>query len=232
MSEWRGDVLGNEGHDQQNQELKSTVSKPPMPIIVTVETKKKRATPQNSRPAKPAYEPQNLFSDETAKFLLRLIKGKDKLPEKIVLPKNTKQPNHHEESGKKSGKQQDIQEELATAIREILLPWFWSFLFHICLFICLALLFFHKTKDEAITISLGIDEIPASFIRDFPLGVDPSPVELPTLIVPQELPPVEMPKTSPPKVETATETESVTVTAENSPEVPSGFSLRGREIGS
>jgi hypothetical protein len=223
----------------------------PLPVVVNPATviivtdqrkqKKQKKTAQSqkvNKKANPSYEPQNLFSDETAVFLLRLIRGKDKFPQKIVLPKGTKQPETTQkqsattqEQKEQSEKQQDIQEELATAIREILLPWLWSLLFHVCLFIFLALLFFPKNSNEPIIITFDIEEIPTNFIRDFPFGSELSLLEVPTLIVPQDLPPVEMTKTAPSKVETVTEGETALV-AENDSEAPPGFSLESRDIGS
>ncbi|MDR2754711.1 MAG: terpene cyclase/mutase family protein [Planctomycetaceae bacterium] len=207
-------------------------------IIVTDQPKQKKITNPKKTNVNPPHKPQNLFSDETAIFLLRLIKGNNTLPQKIVLPVKVRYSETAQEKQlppkqppKQPQQQPDIQEELATAIREILLPWFWSFLFHLCLFIFLALLFFQKTSNDSLTILSGIDEIPMNLIRDFPLGSERLLLEVPTLIVPQELPPVEMPKAVPLKLETVLESESVPAT-DNSPEMPTGFSLASREIGS
>ncbi|MDR2116487.1 MAG: hypothetical protein LBP87_08900 [Planctomycetaceae bacterium] len=249
----------NESANNEQPKPKSTpvAANPVNPaavIIVTNQPKRKKNSGSKKTKLNSSYEPQNLFSDETAIFLLRLIKGKDKLPQKIVFPKKLRQPKTVSENISKTifdansktipetvqeeqqqylqpEKQRDVQEELAAAIREILLPWVWSFLFHVCLFIFLAILFFQKSSKDSFTIILGIDEVPVNFVRDFPLGLESSEAEVSTIIVPQELPPVEMPKAVPLKVETVIESEPVHAT-ENSPEIPTGFSLSSREIGS
>jgi hypothetical protein len=213
-----------------------TVAVNPATVVIVTEPrkrKKKAQTQKNNKNTNSSYEPQNLFSDETAALLLRLIRGKDKLPQKIVFPKEEKQEKITQEQKEQPEKQQDIQEELATAIREILLPWLWSLLFHICLFIFLAFLFFPKSSNESITIIFGIEEIPTNVIHDIPLGLESSSHNVPTLIVPQDLPPVETPKVVLPKVETIAENKSTTVpVTEKELESPPGFSLESRDIGS
>lgn len=97
----------------------------------------------------------------------------------------------------------NLQEEAAAAIREKLLPWFWSFCLHCCLLILLAFLFFpvqNRFKPFDIIFDLGQEEIA---VLDEAGGGNNTfgneENDLITVITPQNLPQVEQPKQELPK---------------------------------
>lgn len=204
------------------------------PIVVTDEPKRKRLRKKAGKPKKPAPEPKNLFSDETARFFLQLLRGKSDLPDQIPLPgkkkpKSDANPYEVDESAPKRPEKKDVQEELAEAIRQRIFPWLFSFFVHACLLICLALLFFPRNDYSPFDILSGFNEDLTEFIRDNPAGFDAKINDL-VIITPQDLPQVDMPRAEPVKAETAETGAEHAVDSENNA-LP-GLSFEGREFGS
>jgi len=90
-------------------------------------------------------ERKNVFSEETNLHLLRLLRGDSRLPD---TPNNT------------LAVPRDLQLELATAIRQRILPWFWSITLHLALLILLLLIGYTVIHSEPIDILSGIANIP------------------------------------------------------------------------
>ena len=89
-------------------------------------------------------ERKNVFYDETNLRLLRLLHGNAHLPDSldnIAIPRN-------------------LQLELAAAIRQRLLPWFWSIFLHIAVLVILAHILFSVAQFETPDILSGIANIP------------------------------------------------------------------------
>jgi len=100
---------------------------------------------------------QNVFSDEVNLYLLRLLKSDSVLSDTL---------------GNVSVASRDLQLELAAAIRQRILPWFWSISLHAAMLILLALMLIHTTRFEPIEIISGIGNIPIQTDQPFlgPLG--------------------------------------------------------------
>ena len=103
-------------------------------------------------------ERRNVFSDETNLRLLRLLRGDSALPDTLG---NTTTP-------------QDLQLELAAAIRQRLLPWFWSIMLHTIVLILLAIKFFPNIRTEPFDVLSGLVHLPPS---DLPIGIHPGQTE-------------------------------------------------------
>ena len=124
-----------------------------MPKIIIV--------PNLERPHPPVRrERRNVFSDETTLFLLRILREKTNLPNTL---------------GNDSAAPRDLQLELAAAIRQRLLPWFWSISLHSLLLLVLALLFFQVPRFEPLDILSGMANIP--FPLEAPVNVPPGEAE-------------------------------------------------------
>lgn len=130
------------------------------PVIVTDMPRRKKkphssATKQAAKTIDtPDKQPNNLFSDETVRRLLRWLKGKKNMP--TTLP--GLRPDRIKSKGPDQAAQRDIQEELAEAIRERLIPWLWSFSVHALLLIALALMFLPAMRQQGdliITLQIG-----------------------------------------------------------------------------
>lgn len=198
------------------------------PVIVTDRPKKKKKIAKTVE-SKPKVEPKNLFSDATARFLLRLIKGKRDLPEVLpgLRPEYLKRKQIESESPQKTDSK-DVQEELADAIRERLRPWLWSFLLHVCLLIPFALLFLPGIRHDYYDIILRIGETENQILQDSLLGNQDN--NEPTIITPQDLSAVEDPMPQTAKTETV-EVAPDSVLDETTAEATT-ISLSGREPGS
>jgi hypothetical protein len=109
--------------------------------IIAINTERK--TPKEQR------ERRNVFSDETNIYLIRLLKGNAELPDVL-----------NNVSDNASIIQRDLQLELANAIRQRVLPWFWSFALHIAVLLLLALMLYPVIRSESIDILSGIANIP------------------------------------------------------------------------
>ena len=92
-------------------------------------------------------ERNNLFSDETNLFLLRLLQKETGLPDTL---------------GNIPAASRDLQFELAAAIRQRVLPWFWSISLHTVLLILLALWFYPVNRIEPLDMLSGFANIPSS----------------------------------------------------------------------
>jgi len=91
-------------------------------------------------------ERRNVFSDETNLYLLRLLRKETGLPETL---------------GNVPATARNLQLELAAAIRQRVLPWFWSISLHIFLLILLASIIHQVTRIEPLDqLSAGITNIP------------------------------------------------------------------------
>ena len=97
-------------------------------------------------------ERRNVFSDETNLFLLRILQGKNDLPD--ALNKDFSLPR-------------DLQLELAAAIRQRLLPWFWSVSLHAFLLLLLAFWFLKVPRFEPLDIFSGMANIPFPLAAPF-----------------------------------------------------------------
>ena len=89
---------------------------------------------------------KNVFSDETNLYLLRLLRKETALPDTL---------------GNAVARQHDLQLELAAAIRQRVLPWFWSILLHALLLTILAFLLFPVIRSEPLDILSGMVNIPS-----------------------------------------------------------------------
>ena len=97
-------------------------------------------------------ERKNVFSEETNLRLLRMLRG-----DSVLLTAS-----------------QDLQLELAAAIRQRMLPWFWSISLHIALLILLAFMMLSVPRLEPLDILSGMVHLPPS---DMPMNVLPGDVE-------------------------------------------------------
>ena len=107
-------------------------------IIIVPNLERKRQQVQRER--------RNVFSEETNLYLLRLLRGKTGLPDTL---------------GDSPAVQRDLQLELAAAIRQRVLPWFWSFLIHALLLIVLALKLYSVIHSEPLDVFSGMVTIPS-----------------------------------------------------------------------
>ena len=98
-------------------------------------------------------ERKNVFSDETNLYLLRLLRGGTGL---------------HSPLGDASAVPRNLQLELAAAIRQRLLPWFWSVLLHAAILILLAIFFLPVIRVEPLDVLSGMVNIPIP--RDIPFN--------------------------------------------------------------
>jgi len=104
----------------------------------------------------PKRERRNVFSDSTNLFLIGLLRGKSDLPDTLSAATTARR---------------DLQLELATAIRQRVLPWCWSLSLHAALLILLALWFLQSTHFEPLDVISGIVGIPApEVVMDAPPG--------------------------------------------------------------
>ncbi|MDR0871785.1 MAG: terpene cyclase/mutase family protein [Planctomycetaceae bacterium] len=192
--------------------------------VVVADTPKRKPKPKTPKPVR---EPKPLFSDETALYFLRLLKGKNyrggDLPKEIVLS-----PAASPSTANRSAKRDALQEELAFAVRESLLPWLWSFFVHSVILIILALLFLPKIENRPFEILGGIGDDLVEFQQDWDLGPG-NKNDDPLIITPQDLPPVEDPAAVPPKMETVATGD--TAASDTDSNVPPGLSF-GNRIGS
>ncbi len=186
------------------------------PVVVSDDPKRKK----KKTPKKPVEPPKNLFDDETARWLLKLVKGKKELPQ-VILPNVSPL--------KTKTKPDDVQEELAAAIRERLLPWIWSILLHACFLLPLALMFLPYLGDDDLTVISGIGDELTEFVRDENLGLSAIPIEKP-IFVDVNLPEVVNPLADLPKIEKADVGESAP-TSERETKNISGLSPNGRDPG-
>ena len=101
---------------------------------------------QRKRP-KVRRERRNVFSDETSLFLLRLLRKETKLPETL---------------GDVPVAARNLQLELAAAIRQRVLPWFWSISLHIVLLLLLASILYQVHRLEPLDVlSVGVANVPS-----------------------------------------------------------------------
>jgi len=114
--------------------------------------------PERKRP-QVRQERKNVFSDETNLFLLRLLRRDAGLPDTL---------------DNAPAAQRDLQLELAAAIRQRVLPWFWSISLHIALLILLALLLYPVIRLEPLDVLSGIANLPVQREQPIlaPLGND------------------------------------------------------------
>ncbi len=200
-----------------------------IPIIVTDESKRKKRA-KSDRAVK---EPKNVFSDATAKRLLRWIRGTSTLPDTINLPAANFPAAGLD--GRLNGTrheiispQKDVQEELAEAVRERLFPWLLSLSIHAILLICFALLFFPLPEVNPFDLIMsGVDEELAEVVLDSPIGPEQND-ETEVIITRQDLPEVDNPKVDPPEPETV-ET-GMEFASETKSEAPSGIKFAGRDF--
>ncbi|MDR2762986.1 MAG: terpene cyclase/mutase family protein [Planctomycetaceae bacterium] len=102
---------------------------------------------------KPSRQPQNIFSDETALWLISLIKGKKNQVDSVEFNESESSDNLRNDNSRASNiPKRDAQDALAAAIRERCLPCFWSMFIHLCILIILAILFLPTKKNEIIEI--------------------------------------------------------------------------------
>ena len=101
--------------------------------------------PQRKRP-QVRRERRNVFSDKTNLFLLRLLRKEPGLPETL---------------GNAHAAPRNLQLELAAAIRQRVLPWFWSISLHTLLLILLALWFYQVRRIEPLDIFSNFSNIPS-----------------------------------------------------------------------
>ena len=164
-------------------------------------------------------KPKNVFDDRTARYLLRLIKGKKETPD-VVLPNA---------APLKPVEPRDTQEELAEAIRERLRPWFLSILLHSAILLAMALCFLPRLGDADFDILSGIGDELTEFLFDPNLG--PADVHLDSpIIVNIDAAEVADPMADVPKVE-RTEVGEAVLTSETVSMLPPGLSPDGREPG-
>jgi len=104
-------------------------------------------------------ERRNVFSDATNLFLLRLLRGKSDLPD--TLDNVSAFPG-------------DLQLELAAAIRQRVLPWFWSIVLHVALLIPLALNFLPGIRSESLDVlfsAVNFIPFPQEVLINAPPGI-------------------------------------------------------------
>lgn len=114
-------------------------------------------------------ERRNVFSDETNLFLLRILRGKTDLPDTL---RNVTADNV-------SAVPRDLQLEVAAAIRQRLLPWFWSISLHTLLLFLLALILFQTPHFEPPDVLSGMANIP--FPQEVPIHVPPGEGHVPSV---------------------------------------------------
>ncbi|MDR2762808.1 MAG: hypothetical protein LBB88_09425, partial [Planctomycetaceae bacterium] len=157
----------------------------------SIKSRKKRKNPP--RP------PQNIFSDETALWLINLLNGKKNQPESIESNDKESSDNLRNDNSPTSNiPKRDPQESLAAAIRQKCLPCFWSMLIHLCILIILAILFL-PTKQNKI-IEIIVTKIPAAenIIADIAgIGASESNSQ-PSITAPIKDVPINEPQTPPP----------------------------------
>ena len=184
-----------------------------VPIVVSDDPKQKK-----NKPKKVAERPKNVFDDKTARWLLRLIKGKKELPP-IVLP-NAVPP--------KPVEPRDVQEELAEAIRDSLRPWFLSVLFHAAILLVLALYFLPRSESDNLTIISGIGDELTNSPLDEDLGHNESQNEV--IVVNSDKPEVDNPIAQTPKIKVSDIGQEAAISKMEST-LPPGLSSDGREWG-
>jgi hypothetical protein len=165
----------------------------PPEIYINTDLPKRRKKPV--KPPAPAKEHRDIFSEDTARFLLRVIKGKKQLPG--ILPGLRQEYLKKYNPEKHSGQQISVQEELAAAIREKLAPWIWSCCLHCCLLILLLFLFMpakNRISPFDIILDLGNEEIASLGNGGGNDTFGNGENGLITVITPQNLPQVEQPK--------------------------------------
>lgn len=195
--------------------------KPVGPVVVSDEPKEKKRK-KKTKSKKQAEEPKNLFSDKTALFLIRWIKGKKELPETIALPSVRTTEKERENTSDKP----DVQEELAEAIRERIRPWLWSILLHACLLVLLACMFLPRNHHDKLMILSGIgDEETEIDLKDLFGRKLESDL---TIITPQELPPIDIPLAKPPETEIVDD--AVETAAQEPSNKPPGLSFFGDRL--
>ena len=120
-------------------------------IVIVTDPERKR--PQVRR------ERKNVFSDETNLYLLRLLRKDSVLPDTL---------------GGASAVARNLQLELANAIRQRVLPWFWSVSLHLVLLFLLASILYQVNRFEPIDVLSGIANIPLQHDHPVlgPLGDD------------------------------------------------------------
>ncbi len=194
------------------------------PIIITDKPKKrlkatgKTASEQSSR--KPPTEPKNIISDETAKRLLRWLRGERCLPATIALSGETAKV-------KPPAKEHDLQEELAEAIRQRLIPWLWSFFLHAALLLALAFLVYSQTQSEEMEIIWGPDDTLAEIIDE---AQGPDAEDEFTVQTPEDLAATDAPIVAPP--EPIVDAVEPTIDLTPPKDAPPGISTNQREFGS
>ena len=169
-------------------------------------------------PKRKKRKPKNVFDDKTARWLLRLIKGK-KEASNVVLP-NAAPP--------KPVEPRDAQEELAEAIRDSLRPWFLSILFHAIILLILALCFLPRLESDNLTIIFGIGDELTEFPFDKNLGLHEERNDV--IIVNSDKPEVDDPMAQAPEVDVADIGPEATV-SETVSTLPPGLNPDGREWG-
>jgi len=106
-------------------------------------------------------ERRNVFAEETNLYLLRLLRGDSALPGTLGF-------------GNTVAGYRDLQLELATAIRQRVLPWFWSITLHIVILLLLLSIVIPVIRFEQIDILSGWANIPVQHDHPIlgPLGDD------------------------------------------------------------
>ncbi|MDR2643214.1 MAG: terpene cyclase/mutase family protein [Planctomycetaceae bacterium] len=116
--------------------------------ISVTENEPKASRNKNS---KPPYEPKNIFSDETALWLIKLLKGTKNQSKEIDFDNTLETDNlRNDNSVTSKALRRDPQEALAAVIREKYLPCFGSIFIHACILIILAILFLPVKKQNEI----------------------------------------------------------------------------------
>jgi hypothetical protein len=101
--------------------------------------------PYSERKQQDRQERRNVFSDETNLYLLRLLRGE----------------SHRGANAAPLLRSADLQLELAAAIRQRLLPWFWSISLHIAVLLLLLYFTLSVIHFEPIEIMFGTVNFPA-----------------------------------------------------------------------
>ncbi|MGL4595750.1 MAG: prenyltransferase/squalene oxidase repeat-containing protein [Thermoguttaceae bacterium] len=199
------------------------------PIRIEIDTDK---TPQKSTKKELREKPKPFLSDETALFLIALLRRQRVLPDFITIPKKMKSDvlnrpdsNLSNEKSPPQKTSEEIQEELAAVIREKISPILWSVLFHTCVLILLALLFFPKVKNDSFDILSRIDLRQKNAV-DLQIGLN-SPDNDPPVIVETENPPVENPVAAPPVIEVTPD--GPLLTSKEMSDKPPGLSILQRD---
>ena len=165
------------------------------------------------------------FSDETMRRLIWWLKGKKILP--VTLSPNGKPATETPEN---------LQEELAAALRDEIRPWGISIFLHACVSLVLALLFLEpnlKRNDEIDVIISELGHAMSVAVEGPLMGSLDAPMDQKeTYIVRNDGPEVDQPIAVPNSVETTPDGAEAVTISENTVAGAVDLSIDGREIGS